>query len=214
MMQDAATLTKRPAICRVALGMHGRIQVSAFSNHLHTSRHPIGVSVVSPSYSHHQPAAFPMKIVTMLLLACALGSVSEANLFAARVDSVAAPSSTGIDPQKTVAEKFDAFNRHDADTIESLYATDASLHSPDHPELIGNTKIADTYRWIFAAIPDARDTISSIESTGNNVYVQFVLTGHLKDAENKAVNVRIMSVYTIMNHRIVSDSTYYDRKTP
>ncbi|MBB6244403.1 MULTISPECIES: nuclear transport factor 2 family protein [unclassified Rhodanobacter] len=110
--------------------------------------------------------------------------------------------------------KFSAFNRHDAAAIENLYASDAILRSPDYPELLGNSKIADTYRWIFDAIPDAKDSIVTIESAANHVYVQFVLSGHLKDAGNKPISVRIMSVYTIKDHLVVSDSTYYDRKAP
>ncbi|QNK00687.1 nuclear transport factor 2 family protein [Dyella telluris] len=152
-----------------------------------------------------------MKTITLLGLACALGTVAEAALPPATAEGA---SLKAMDPEQTVAQKFDAFNRHDADAIQSLYAEDATLQSPDYPQLQGNAKIADTYRWIFAAIPDARDTISSIETAGSNVYVQFVLTGHLKDAPGKAVSVRIMSVYRVGKHRIESDSTYYDRKTP
>lgn len=120
----------------------------------------------------------------------------------------------GLGPTKTVEQKFSAFNRHDAAAIQSLYASDAILHSPDYPELHGNSKIADTYRWIFDAIPDANDSVVTLESTADHVYVQFVLSGHLKDAGNKPISVRIMSVYTIKDHLIVGDSTYYDRKTP
>ncbi len=110
--------------------------------------------------------------------------------------------------------KFAAFNRHDAAAIENLYASNATLHSPDYPELVGNSKIADTYRWIFDAIPDAKDSIVTIENTANHVYVQFILSGHMKAAGNKPINVHIMSVYTIKDHLVTSDSTYYDRKAP
>jgi len=112
----------------------------------------------------------------------------------------------------TVQQKFTAFNRHDADAIEHLYATDATLHSPDYPNLSGNRPIADTYRKVFAMIPDARDDIASLERVGNHVYAQFVMTGHLGGAQDKPISVRLMSVYTIENDRIVGDDTYYDRK--
>ncbi|WP_267220363.1 nuclear transport factor 2 family protein [Dyella silvae] len=125
---------------------------------------------------------------------------------------VSGPGTSQLEPVKTVQLKFEAFNRHDAAAIETLYASDAILRSPDYPELVGNSKIADTYRWIFDAIPDAKDSIVSIDSTENRVYVQFVLSGHMKDPGHKPISVRIMSVYTIKDHRVVSDSTYYDRK--
>jgi ketosteroid isomerase-like protein len=119
---------------------------------------------------------------------------------------------TGHDALETVQQKFAAFNRHDAETIEQLYASDAALHSPDYPNLSGNRPIADTYRKIFAAIPDAQDRLTSLERAGNHVYAQFMLTGHLGGAQDKPVSVRLISVYTVKKDRIVEDDTYYDRK--
>ena len=120
----------------------------------------------------------------------------------------------GVDPVATVRLKFMAFDRHDAAAIQGIYADDAVLHSPDYPNLAGNAPIADTYRRLFDAIPDARDKVQSLDRSANKVYVQFVLTGHLKGAPDRAVKVRIMSVYTVQGGRIVEDVTYYDRKTP
>ena len=154
------------------------------------------------------------KTMTMALFACVACSALGP------VPSVAAsppsqePGASAVEPIKTVELKFLAFNRHDAAAIEALYASDAMLRSPDNPELVGNVKIADTYRWIFDAIPDARDSVDSIESIGSRVYVQFIMSGHLKAAGNKPVSVRIMSVYTVKDQRIANDATYYDRKAP
>ncbi len=153
-----------------------------------------------------------MKIVTKNFLACLVCSVLAPTWSMAASPVVSGPGTSQLEPVKTVQLKFEAFNRHDAAAIETLYASDAILRSPDYPELVGNSKIADTYRWIFDAIPDAKDSIVSIDSTENRVYVQFVLSGHMKDPGHKPISVRIMSVYTIKDHRVVSDSTYYDRK--
>lgn len=153
-----------------------------------------------------------MKIVTMVLLACFVCGVATPGLPAVASSVASATGNSELAPIKTVESKFAAFNRHDAAAIEALYAGDAVLHSPDYPELNGNSKIADTYRWIFGAIPDAKDSIASIESAGNHVYVQFVMSGHLKGAANKPISVRIISVYTIKDRQIAGDSTYYDRK--
>ncbi|ULU24069.1 nuclear transport factor 2 family protein [Dyella terrae] len=155
-----------------------------------------------------------MNIVKMILLTCLVCGVMSSPSPAIAGQMPSGPGAPEIEPIRTVELKFSAFNRHDAGAIEALYARDAILHSPDYPELAGNSKIADTYRWIFDAIPDAKDSIVTMESTANYVYVQFVLSGHLKGAENKPVSIRIMSVYTIKDHLIVSDSTYYDRKAP
>jgi len=118
------------------------------------------------------------------------------------------------EPIETIQRKFAAFNAHDVAAIESIYAADAVLHSPDYPQLVGNSKIADTYKRIFEAIPDAKDDVVSIQSSADTVYAQFVLSGHFNGMQSKPVNVRIISVYTVKDHHIAGDSTYYDRKSP
>lgn len=115
---------------------------------------------------------------------------------------------------EVVQGKFTAFNQHDVDAIEGIYASDAMLNSPDYHNLSGNIPIADTYRKLFAAIPDARDDIELLEAVGNRVYVQFVLTGHWSGLQTKPFTARIFAVYTVVDGHIVEDATYYDRKTP
>ena len=111
-----------------------------------------------------------------------------------------------------VRAKFAAFNRHDADAIERLYATAATLHSPDYPTLTGNQLIGDTYRRLFAAVPDAKDTLALLERAGSHVYAQFVLSGHLHGAQAQPISVRLISVYQVRGAHIAEDVTYYDRK--
>jgi hypothetical protein len=146
-----------------------------------------------------------MRTATMILLASILYCWGSAAVPASHADGRA------ID---TVRLKFDAFNRHDVAAIEGIYSSAASLHSPDYPNLVGNKSIADTYRKLFDAIPDAKDNLELLEATANHVYAQFVLTGHLNGAQEKPISVRIISVYAVKDARIVDDSTYYDRRTP
>jgi len=128
--------------------------------------------------------------------------------------AISAASRADIKSIDTVRSKFEAFDKHDADAIEKIYASRATLSSPDYPNLTGNKQIADTYRKLFEAIPDAKDNLESIESSSNHIYAQFVLTGHLKGAQDKPISVRIISVYAVKDGHIVDDSTYYDRKMP
>ena len=114
----------------------------------------------------------------------------------------------------TVRQKFAAFNRHDATAIQDIYATDAVLHSPDYPALTGNGKIADTYRGIFAGVPDAVDNVQNLDAVGDRVYAQFIMTGHFQGAADKPISARIMSIYTVKDGHITEDETYYDRKPP
>jgi len=111
-----------------------------------------------------------------------------------------------------VRQKFEAFNRHDVDAIERLYAANAVLHSPDYPNLSGNQPIADTYRRLFAMIPDVRDNLVLLERAGDHLYAQFELSGHLGGAQDKPVSLRLISVYIVRDNRITEDNTYYDRK--
>jgi len=125
-------------------------------------------------------------------------------------------AASGVDAKSgdLVRQKFAAFNKHDVHAIEQIYASNATLRSPDYPSLTGNAQIADTYRAIFDAIPDARDDVTILETSSNHVYAQFTLTGHLKGAQDKPVSVRIISVYAVKDGHIIDDSTYYDRKMP
>jgi hypothetical protein len=128
--------------------------------------------------------------------------------------AISAASHADIKPIDSIRLKFEAFNQHDADAIEKIYASSATLRSPDYPYLVGNKQIADTYRRLFDAIPDAKDNLEILENSSSHVYAQFVLTGHLKGAEDKPISVRIISVYAVKDGHIVDDSTYYDRKMP
>jgi len=137
-------------------------------------------------------------------------------LLASGVATTTTSAASGADAKSSdpVQRKFAAFNKHDVDAIEQIYASDATLRSPDYPRLTGNSRIADTYRKIFDAVPDAKDELETLETSSNHVYVQYVLTGHLKDAQDKPLSVRIMSVYAVKNGHIIDDTTYYDRKMP
>jgi len=147
-----------------------------------------------------------VKTVTTILFSGLLFVLASAAM------PVASQSAGG--PIDTVRLKFDAFNRHDAAMIEEIYASSATLHSPDYPSLQGNKPIADTYRNLFDAIPDAKDNLELLETSANHVYAQFVLTGHWNGAQDKPLSVRIISVYAVKGGHIIDDSTYYDRKAP
>jgi ketosteroid isomerase-like protein len=128
--------------------------------------------------------------------------------------AMAGSARSGTDALDVVRNKFDAFNRHDVAMIEQIYASTATLQSPDYANLEGNGPITDTYRKLFEAIPDAKDTLKVLERSANHVYAQFILSGHWRGEQDKPLTVRIISVYTVEGGHIVDDSTYYDRKMP
>jgi len=161
---------------------------------------------LQPAYYAAIEGLIPMKSAMAILIFCLVSSWAG--------PMISAASEVGSEPMRTIQLKFAAFNMHDIAAIKNIYASDATLHSPDYPKLVGNSQIADTYRRLFEAIPDARDNIVSIQSAADTVYAQFVLSGHFNGVESKPVTVRIISVYTVKDHHIVGDSTYYDRKAP
>jgi hypothetical protein len=165
-------------------------------------------------YTSYLQLAYYCAIEELLYMKTAMAILICCLVFGLARPPISAASEAGLEPMRTIQLKFAAFNAHDVAAIKNIYASEATLHSPDYPKLVGNSQIADTYRRLFEAIPDAVDNIVSIQSSADNVYAQFVLTGHFSGMESKPVNVRIISVYTVKDHHIVGDSTYYDRKAP
>ena len=73
---------------------------------------------------------------------------------------------------------IDAFNRHDADAVNALYAEGATYHSPrfDHP--VKGQAIADFNKSVLTAYPDLRfEVISSGDIGGGLVATQMMLRG-------------------------------------
>src|ERR1700751_1972599 len=102
-----------------------------------------------------------MKTITKMAISASLGCLASFTGCAA--------FQPGADPAEAVRAKFEAVNRHDVSAIENIYAADAVLHSPDYPELSGNAPIAETYRSLFEAIPDARDEPQSLDVVADKV---------------------------------------------
>jgi len=180
-------------------GASGRAGMSHISNH--SSRHRAAIAVVKEFSAGSVTRT--MKKASQFATICIAFSLTY----------LTACVTTG-DRSDPVRQKFAAFDRHDVSAIESLYATDAVLHSPDYPLLQGNTSIAETYQRLFKAIPDARDELQRLDVCGDRVYAQFLLTGHWLGATDKPIRLPILSVYSIRGGHIAADSTYYDRKAP
>ena len=206
--QYPAALAKR-RVCRWPATIQGDLRLSAFSNHWgkpcdSMGRQRVITTVTQPAIRQQIQSGRTMKnlfvflVLSTVCISLGLETLSQAH--------------STPDVVRVVQSKFKAFNEHDVSAIEHIYAADAVLHSPDYPQLAGNTAIAGTYKSLFDAIPDARDTVQNIIGSDDKVIVEFVLTGHFGGAENKPVNARIVSIYTVKHAHIIADSTYYDRK--
>ena len=116
---------------------------------------------------------------------------------------------------------IDAFNRHDADAVNALYAEGATYHSPrfDHP--VKGQVIADFNKSVLTAYPDLRfEVISSGDIGGGLVATQMMLrgthTGPFMDGTpptGRTVATPLASFAQIEGDNIRSQHIYLDRQT-
>src|SRR5688500_4110821 len=105
---------------------------------------------------------------------------------------------------RTAKAVVDAFNKHDWEKMESLYADSVKLEDPAYPGgKTGEAGMTDFY----PAVPDVYDSVRNILVQGNTAVVEFVSTGTINGDK---FSLPICSVLTIENGLVVSDRTYYD----
>ena len=121
-----------------------------------------------------------------------------------------------------VIQRFiDAWNRHDVDAVNALYAEGAIYHSPrfDHP--LKGKALADFNKSVLTAYPDLRfDMISSGDIGGGLVASQLMLhcthTGPFMDGTpptNRKVAYPLASFAQVEGDKIRSQHIYLDRQT-
>jgi predicted SnoaL-like aldol condensation-catalyzing enzyme len=111
---------------------------------------------------------------------------------------------TETETRGIAAAVYDAFNEHDWDKMESLYADSVDLQDPAYPGgKKGKAGMTDFYR----TVPDIYDDVQNILVQGNVAVVEFVSTGTIN---GQKFSLPICSVMTIENKLVVRDNTYYD----
>lgn len=124
------------------------------------------------------------------------------------------------EPVEIVKAFFEAFNRHDAETMASFYAEDVFVDSPDFPAPKRTPKeVAENYQNYFESTPDIKDELKNIIVSGDKVIVEFVSSGTIQNLapddppimKGKKFSLKICSVLEIKNGKIVRDITYYDQ---
>jgi ketosteroid isomerase-like protein len=99
---------------------------------------------------------------------------------------------------------FEAFNAHDWEKMESLYADSVKLEDPAYPGgKTGRDQMTDFYR----SIPDIHDAVQKIVIQDNVAVVEFVSTGTMN---GQSFSLPICSVLTVEGGLVVEDHTYYD----
>jgi steroid delta-isomerase-like uncharacterized protein len=117
---------------------------------------------------------------------------------------------------EVVQRQLDAWNRHDAKTLVSLYAKGATYYSPcfEYP-LMGQT-IADFVKSVSTAYPDLRfEMISSKDTGGGMVASQLVLhathTGWFMDGTpptGRTVSYPLASFVQVEGNKVRSEHVY------
>lgn len=127
-----------------------------------------------------------------------------AGLGVACTAAVESPLTVESETRKIASQVFEAFNAHDWELMESLYADSVVLQDPSYPDgKVGKSGMSDFYR----SVPDIHDEVKSIYCEGNKAVIEFVSTGTM---EGKAFEMAICTVLTVENGKIVRDHTYYD----
>ena len=72
---------------------------------------------------------------------------------------------------------FEAFNRHDLESIVALYHPNAKMVAPNNPEpRYGLAVVREEYKGHFDNIPGVHDQVTRIVAEGNQAAVEFTAT--------------------------------------
>lgn len=128
-------------------------------------------------------------------------------------ESLAARSNTNL--SSVIEGYFQAFNRHDVDTLVNFYADDAVMEDPESPAPSrGRTAIREHFQQMFSMIPDVQDHVKNTVIQNNKVAVEFVSTGTVsskKEGEKgNPFTLPVVSILEFKNGKIVRKATYYD----
>ncbi len=119
-----------------------------------------------------------------------------------------------------VHAKFDAMNRHDADSLALLYSDSATIESPNwEGVIVGSGQVRDTYARYFKSSPDLKYTITHVVEGTNGVTVEYTSEGTLENNEpgvppfmrGKHYVLKNIVRMDIRNGKIVDEATYFDQ---
>lgn len=113
---------------------------------------------------------------------------------------------------KMTLQLFDHFNKHDWVSYASLYADSSEFLDPSFgkKEIIqSREETIKKYAELARTIPDIKDSLVSIERSGNkSIIVEFVSKGTLPDKSK--LYLPICTILEFKDGKITSDHTYFD----
>ena len=117
----------------------------------------------------------------------------------------ASQTAASREPEVVVLAMFSAFNRHDAATMEQMYAAEARLTSSDFCHARKRSDVKRTYDALFKAFPDIHDDVETIVSQGDRVAVRFRATSKLGE-----MSITIHTFLRVRDGLIVEDDSVFD----
>jgi steroid delta-isomerase-like uncharacterized protein len=138
------------------------------------------------------------------------------------VTSVPTDTTTTADDDaiKVMQSMFDAFNRHDLEAMQALYADSAVFMSPEMPEpVVGAHHVKTIYGPLFEMAPNVKDEVLHYIHKGDEVAVEFVSTGTVEnispddpvEMKGRKFELRIFARLKIKDGKIVEDISYFDQ---
>ncbi len=132
------------------------------------------------------------------------------------------PDSVTTDDEavKVMQAMFDAFNRHDLEALQALYADSAIIMSPEMPEpAIGSHHVAAIYGSLFQMAPNVQDEVIHYIHKDGEIAVEFISSGTVEnispddpaEMRGKQFEIKIFSRLKIKDGKIVEDISYFDQ---
>ena len=112
---------------------------------------------------------------------------------------------------------FDQLNTHDLSAVRQFWTADTYERFPDE-ECRGADEIAAYFEAVFAALPDFRIEVVNVAEQGDDVYVQWRMTGTHSGAAwagvaptGKAIEMDGIDHFVIRDGKVVSNFVVYDQ---
>ena len=115
---------------------------------------------------------------------------------------------------------FDALIKHDVKAIASGHADSAKVFSPNwEGAKTGPAGLTETYNRYFASTPDLSYKVDHVINAGNEVVVEYTVSGTLSNPEGgtpdymkgKKYTLNYCAVFLIKDNKIAAESDYFDQ---
>jgi steroid delta-isomerase-like uncharacterized protein len=139
----------------------------------------------------------------------------------AEVKSEAKPQRKRITRRKAVEEKvrayFEAMDNRDAEGMASHWSEEGVEDIVPVGVVRGRDELREYFRSMFAAMPDARTTVTRLIAGERSCAVEWRLEGTLSgapfmgiDPTDKHVEIRGFDLFELENENLVSNTAYFD----